>query len=240
MNNRCILEQLGYDINDERVTKSSDGYIDVKLADNLYVGADRDYSSITIHTYNKDILDIDLRTYDACSDIEFRIPNSLYCGQESNGHKDFEDYEIIVRMDLYGVDKSWRKQGEKEEELLFHMDKRKYSVDDVASIILSTIENNDKPIDGIDIKEAIKIIEKGINPLIKQQIEKINRLFDVKKSSPEEILSWMIACQQNDSYDEDGIISDKGLRLAEVPEVKEYKLKWEPSGLYNPNKWRNK
>ena len=78
MNNRCILEQLGYDINDDRVTKSSDGYIDVKLADNLYVGADRDCSSITIHTYNKDILDIDLRTYDACSDIEFRIPTSLY------------------------------------------------------------------------------------------------------------------------------------------------------------------
>ena len=45
---------------------------------------------------------------------------------------------------------------------------------------------------------------------------------------------------QSYSYDEDGIISDKGLRLAEVPKVKERKLKWGPSGLYNPNKWRTK
>ncbi len=65
-------------------------------------------------------------------------------------------------------------------------------------------------------------------------------MFNVKKTDPKELLSWILSCQQYDSLYEDGIISDKGLRVEPVPEVKELKLNWKPSGLAKPNSWRNK
>ena len=65
-------------------------------------------------------------------------------------------------------------------------------------------------------------------------------MFKVAKQTPvEKILKWTLVCQKNDPKSE-GIISNKGLRPDQVPEVEEYKLKFEPSGLYKPNKWRNK
>ena len=65
-------------------------------------------------------------------------------------------------------------------------------------------------------------------------------MFRVKKTSVENLLKWMLTCQKNDTHAEDGIISDKGLRVEPVPEVEDDELNWEPSGLYNPNKWRRK
>lgn len=64
-------------------------------------------------------------------------------------------------------------------------------------------------------------------------------MFKVKKTSTEELLKWILACQMNDP-NEDGIISDKGLRVDPVPEVEDDELDWEPSGLYDANKWRKK
>ena len=64
-------------------------------------------------------------------------------------------------------------------------------------------------------------------------------MFKVKKTSAEKLLKWILACQQNDP-NSDGIISDKGLRVDPVPEVEDDELNWEPSGLYDPNKWRKK
>lgn len=64
-------------------------------------------------------------------------------------------------------------------------------------------------------------------------------MFKVKKASPEELLKWILACQQNEP-NEEGIINDKGLRVDPVPEVEDVELDWEPSGLYEPNKWRKK
>ena len=65
-------------------------------------------------------------------------------------------------------------------------------------------------------------------------------MFHTKKTDLEKLRKWILTCQKNDTHDEDGIISNKGLRVAEIPEVEEDELEWEPSGLYDPNKWRKK
>ncbi len=57
--------------------------------------------------------------------------------------------------------------------------------------------------------------------------------------SHDELLRWILKCQMNDPQSE-GIISDKGLRVDPVPEVEDDELKWEPSGLDDPNKWRKR
>lgn len=86
--------------------------------------------------------------------------------------------------------------------------------------------------------ESLTPVESPKSELLKIEISKFTQnpteYFIIKRQQ------WMIHCMQSYSYDEDGIISDKGLRVEPVPEVEEYELKWEPSGLYNPNKWRKK
>ena len=65
-------------------------------------------------------------------------------------------------------------------------------------------------------------------------------MFYVKQSDAKRIVEWVLACQANERKVEVGIINDEGLRVEPVPEVYVKKIKWEPSGLYNPNEWRNK
>ena len=63
-------------------------------------------------------------------------------------------------------------------------------------------------------------------------------MFKVKQSDAKTLLSWILACQQNDKKEE-VLIEARGLRVEPVPEVEEHKLDWSPSGLNNPNSWRN-
>ncbi len=65
-------------------------------------------------------------------------------------------------------------------------------------------------------------------------------MFYVKQPDGEEITEWVLACQANERKQEIGIINDEGLRVEPVPEVKVKTFKFEPSGLINPNEWRNK
>lgn len=65
-------------------------------------------------------------------------------------------------------------------------------------------------------------------------------MFYVKESDAETIVEWVLACQAHERKVEIGIINDEGLRVEPVPEVKIKKIKWEPSGLKNPNEWRLK
>ena len=65
-------------------------------------------------------------------------------------------------------------------------------------------------------------------------------MFYVKQSDAKEIVEWVLNCQANERKEEVGIINDEGLRVEVVPDAKVKKIKWEPSGLYNPNAWRNK
>ena len=62
-------------------------------------------------------------------------------------------------------------------------------------------------------------------------------MFKVKPSDPKELLKAILACQQNEKKEE-VLIEARGLRVDPVPQVEDHELKWEPSGLHNPNSWR--
>ena len=65
-------------------------------------------------------------------------------------------------------------------------------------------------------------------------------MFYVKQTEPKELVRHVLACQANERKQEVGIINDEGLRVEPVPEVRLKVIHWEPSGLINPNEWRNK
>ena len=65
-------------------------------------------------------------------------------------------------------------------------------------------------------------------------------MFYVKQTDIKELVRRVLACQEHERKEEVGIINDEGLRVEPVPDAKVKKIRWTPSGLYNPNAWRNK
>ncbi len=62
---------------------------------------------------------------------------------------------------------------------------------------------------------------------------------NTKKTSGKDLFRAVIRCQANDDK-EIVLIDTKGLRVDPVPEVEEHELDWSPSGLSDPNSWRDR
>ena len=63
-------------------------------------------------------------------------------------------------------------------------------------------------------------------------------MFKSKKTDTQTLLNWILACQQNEKEYEE-LITAEGLMVDPVASVKDIKLDWVPSGLANPNSYRN-
>ncbi len=69
--------------------------------------------------------------------------------------------------------------------------------------------------------------------------------FYVRETSPEELMRWVLACQQNERKTIELITAD-GLRIdpeslekiKEMLDKQDEEERWTPSGLKNPNSWR--
>ena len=64
-------------------------------------------------------------------------------------------------------------------------------------------------------------------------------MFYVKQTDAKELVKRVLACQQNEKKREE-LITAEGLRVEPVPSVDAHKIRWTPSGLINPNAWRDK
>lgn len=175
MNNRCIVEQLGYNLNDKRVFIDCDDYIDVKLDDNLFVGANTDCTSIIVHTYNVTMLDIDLED---SNNIILTIPiirkGASNVTERGIIQETYDYYDVKIVLNENGIDEYIKEQYVTKKELLFHKDKNECTINDILDIITYAMVNDDNISNNSNMKKLLNIVVKAIKPMIEDYLKKNN------------------------------------------------------------------
>lgn len=160
MKNRCILGQLGYQVNDQRVRIGSDDYLDADLDENLSVGANSDCSQIVVHTYNRDIVDIDMSD----ERIIITIPLSIDGGYEMK--KEYDKYDSIIDLSQKGMEWRWRVRDSREEEQIKQLDPSACSVDAVLNCVITEIKYNEEVPEGVDLGQTADLMARAIRPMV--------------------------------------------------------------------------
>lgn len=174
MNNRCIIEQLGFNLSDKRVFIDCDDYIDINLGNNILVGANSDCTSIIVHTYNATMLDIDLDNFDS---ITFTIPisfESFDVTKQGYIYQTYDNYDVIFNLNENGMDEYWKEQNGRKKELLLHLEKNECSVDFILNNIIYVMSSNEDFPKNINVQKLLDIVGKAIKPMIDDYLKNNN------------------------------------------------------------------
>ena len=137
MNNRCMLEQLGYKLDDKRVKIDSDDYITAWIDDNISIGANRDCTSIVLGTYNETLLQIDLFLLGRYAIVNITVPYTTV------GGTDVTEHGVVYPKNM----------GE-------------FLPSEIVDHIVTTVRCNEEPPKGINNEELAEMIGRAIKPMI--------------------------------------------------------------------------
>ena len=154
MNNRCILEQLGYKLDDKMVKIESDDYITAWIDDNISIGANRDCTSIVLGTYNESLLQIDLFLLGRYAIVNITVPYTTVGGTDVTEHgvvypkNDY--YESVISINPEGLDEYWKVKDSREMELINHKDMGEFLPSEIVDHIVTTVRCNEEPPKGVN------------------------------------------------------------------------------------------
>ena len=225
--NKVILDQLGYSLDDKSVFVDSDGYLDVLIGDCLSVGATSDCSNITIHTYKRNILELDLSDW-----IKGIISMKMHVSTKTHEENVYDQYDIVLKLYHDRLYKYMKKANSNDQKLLFSISDSEYNANNIMECINDTLIRNEEKIDEVDINKVIEIISKAIEPLLKEFIT---------YAKARNVYEWTLAYQMNDKRTIEVITSDHGLKLKKLNIYeKPTPTPWISSGRVGDNDWRFK
>ena len=170
MNNRCIIEQLGYKPSDKRVKIESDDYITAWIDENISVGANKDCTSIVLGSYNESLLQIDQYRLGGYAIVNITVPYTTVGGTDVTeggivcSKNDY--YESIISLTPEGLDEYWKIKDAREMELILHKDMGEFLPSEIIDHIVTTIMCNEEPPKGVNMDDLSKMIERAIKPMI--------------------------------------------------------------------------